>query len=151
MISTEYVIRTMPFVVRRTVKWSECDPAGVVYTGSFAEYVLSAADLHFGRYRGEEFLLILPQAGLEGARVRAERLRIDAGQLRFAVSPELRQTISIGVAQYRVGEDVEQALERADAALYRAKQAGRNRTEIELPGNEAPDRIPAAHARRKTG
>ena len=38
----------MPFVVRRRVKWSECDPAGVVYTVAFAEYVISAAELFYG-------------------------------------------------------------------------------------------------------
>ena len=38
----EYVRSHRPFVVRRTVKWSECDPAGVVYTGNFVDYVTSA-------------------------------------------------------------------------------------------------------------
>lgn len=48
MTSTEYVVSTMPFVIRRRVKWGECDPAGVVYTVSFAEYVISAAELFYG-------------------------------------------------------------------------------------------------------
>lgn len=47
--STEFVIQTVPFIVRRTVKWGECDPAGVVYTVVFGEYVISAAEL-FYRY-----------------------------------------------------------------------------------------------------
>lgn len=34
-----------PFTVRRTVRWHECDPAGVVYAGNFTEYLLSASDL----------------------------------------------------------------------------------------------------------
>lgn len=38
----EYVCSLQPFVLRRTVKWSDCDPAGVVYTGVFVEYVTSA-------------------------------------------------------------------------------------------------------------
>ena len=38
----EYVRSQRPFVLRRTVKWSECDPAGVVYTGNFVDYVTSA-------------------------------------------------------------------------------------------------------------
>ena len=38
----EYVRSDRPFVVRRTVKWSDCDPAGVVYTGVFVDYVTSA-------------------------------------------------------------------------------------------------------------
>ena len=48
MTSTEHVLRTMPFIVRRRVKWGECDPAGVVYTVTFAEYVISAAELFYG-------------------------------------------------------------------------------------------------------
>jgi acyl-CoA thioester hydrolase len=48
MTSTEYVIADTPFTIRRRVKWGECDPAGVVYTVSFAEYVMSAAELFYG-------------------------------------------------------------------------------------------------------
>lgn len=47
MISTEYVVETLPFTIRRTVKWGECDPAGVVYTVVFGEYVISAAELFY--------------------------------------------------------------------------------------------------------
>jgi acyl-CoA thioesterase FadM len=48
MTSTEHVMSELPFVVRRRVKWGECDPAGVVYTVSFSEYVISAAELFYG-------------------------------------------------------------------------------------------------------
>ena len=48
MISTEHVIGTSPLVIRRRVKWGDCDPAGVVYTVTFAEYVISAAELFYG-------------------------------------------------------------------------------------------------------
>jgi acyl-CoA thioesterase FadM len=48
MTCTERVLSTAPFVVRRRVKWGECDPAGVAYTVSFAEYVISAAELFYG-------------------------------------------------------------------------------------------------------
>ena len=43
--SREEVVSTEPFTVRRVARWSECDPAGVVYTGNFAEYMLSAVHL----------------------------------------------------------------------------------------------------------
>ncbi|MEJ8859912.1 thioesterase family protein [Variovorax robiniae] len=43
--SYESVVSRRPFVVRRRVRWSDCDPAGVVYTGKFTEYVLNAATL----------------------------------------------------------------------------------------------------------
>ncbi|WP_124079056.1 acyl-CoA thioesterase [Pigmentiphaga humi] len=48
MTSTEHVLSTTPFVVRRRVKWGDCDPAGVVYTVVFGEYVISAAELFYG-------------------------------------------------------------------------------------------------------
>ncbi|RWA56350.1 thioesterase [Cupriavidus sp. UYMSc13B] len=48
MTCTEYVVSQVPLVVRRRVKWGECDPAGVVYTVTFSEYVLSAAELFYG-------------------------------------------------------------------------------------------------------
>lgn len=52
MICTEYVISETPFVIRRRVKWGDCDPAGVVYTVTFSEYVISAAELFYGRLLG---------------------------------------------------------------------------------------------------
>lgn len=45
MRSYEYVLSESPFTVRRKVRWADCDPAGVVYTGQFSEYVLSAVAL----------------------------------------------------------------------------------------------------------
>jgi acyl-CoA thioester hydrolase len=52
MTSTEYVVSTIPFVIRRRVKWGECDPAGVVYTTWFTEYVLTATELFYGGLLG---------------------------------------------------------------------------------------------------
>lgn len=48
MIATEQVLSERPLVVRRRVKWGDCDPAGVVYTPTFSEYVISAAELFYG-------------------------------------------------------------------------------------------------------
>jgi diguanylate cyclase (GGDEF)-like protein len=85
---------------------------------------------YFGRYGGEEFLLILTHTTLEGARIGANRVRSEAEQLRFFdISPDLRISVSIGLAQHQPGEEIEQTLKRADDALYRAKEAGRNRVE----------------------
>jgi acyl-CoA thioesterase FadM len=52
MISTEYVLSEQPFVVRRQVRWGECDPAGVVYTASFSDYVVCVAELFYGSLFG---------------------------------------------------------------------------------------------------
>lgn len=43
--AAEYVLSSVPFVVRRTARWSDCDPAGIVYTGRYTEYLLDSARL----------------------------------------------------------------------------------------------------------
>jgi acyl-CoA thioester hydrolase len=48
LTSTEHVTSLAPMTIRRRVKWGECDPAGVAYTVTFAEYVISAAELFYG-------------------------------------------------------------------------------------------------------
>lgn len=45
--SYESVVSRQPFIVRRRVRWSDCDPAGVVFTGKFTEYVLNAVNLFY--------------------------------------------------------------------------------------------------------
>lgn len=91
----------------------------------------------FGRYGGEEFELVLAQTHLEGARTAAERIRGAMDNLRFPhIDPKLNVTVSIGLAQYRPKESVEETEKRADAALYRAKAAGRNRIESESANAE---------------
>ena len=96
-----------------------------------AQGQLRAIDF-MGRYGGEEFLLVLTQTEIEGARECAERVRKQTEHARFTVSwQERRITMSIGVAQYRSSESIQELLERADAALYRAKTNGRNRVEWE--------------------
>ena len=84
----------------------------------------------FGRYGGEEFVQILPHTALAGAILDAERLRnqISALDIPFARSRG-PLTVSVGVAQYRPGETIVQTFARADGALYKAKQLGRNRVE----------------------
>ncbi len=81
-----------------------------------------------GRFGGEEFLLILPDAGHAGAAVAAERVRAAAESAGFPQLPaDRRVTVTIGVAASQPGESVEDLLARADSALYRGKAAGRNR------------------------
>jgi len=85
-----------------------------------------------GRYGGDEFLLVLVQTPLAGARECAERVREHMEQTAgLQLERDARVTVSIGVAEYRPGEPLESTLRRADAALYRAKSAGRNRVDEE--------------------
>lgn len=84
----------------------------------------------FGRYGGEEFAMVLTDTPLEGAMVTAERVRARIEQLDFAgIGPDVRVTVSIGVAEHIRRTDSGATLKRADAALYRAKESGRNRCE----------------------
>jgi diguanylate cyclase (GGDEF)-like protein len=94
---------------------------------------LRATDV-FGRYGGEEFVQILRQTTLPGAIADAERLREQISELELPVAHASGGlTVSIGVAQYKPGEAIIQTFARADRALYRAKQQGRNRVESERP------------------
>ena len=83
-----------------------------------------------GRYGGEEFILLLPEADAEQALMIAERLRLAVGAtpIRAGVT-SLTQTLSIGLATCpEDGATLEALIGRADQALYAAKRAGRNRT-----------------------
>lgn len=89
---------------------------------------LRASDL-FGRYGGEEFVLLLPNTNQESALLVAERIREAFSGYRFDdISPGLTLSVSIGMTLYRQGESLESALDRADKALYQAKSNGRNHT-----------------------
>lgn len=89
--------------------------------------VLRPSDL-FGRLGGEEFAAVLPRADLPGAHEAAERLRAAVAALEVQTSGmRLRITISIGVAQSTGDDRLDDAIARADAALYAAKLSGRNR------------------------
>ena len=90
---------------------------------------LRESDL-LARYGGEEFVLLLSHLGPEGAQDAAERLRAILSDNPLRVGErELRVTASFGVASLEVGEDLDVGalLRRADAAMYRAKRAGRDR------------------------
>ncbi|UBV42006.1 GGDEF domain-containing protein [Deinococcus taeanensis] len=81
----------------------------------------------FGRWGGEEFLVILPGAGAAEAQGVAERIRLGVAQVRY--DRPLTVTVSLGVAQARAGDSLESLVKRADDALYGAKRAGRNQVQ----------------------
>jgi diguanylate cyclase len=85
------------------------------------------------RFGGEEFTVILPRTFLSGAIAVAEQIRkeVASAELREKTSGDSfgRITISVGVAQYRLGESAQDLIKRVDKTLYRAKRRGRNRVE----------------------
>jgi diguanylate cyclase (GGDEF)-like protein len=91
-------------------------------------------DSLLARYGGEEFVALAPVEDLRGARLVAERLRSAIGgvSLTEGANPALAVTVSIGVTLIEAGEALEDALRRADLALYRAKQEGRNQVQVGL-------------------
>lgn len=85
-----------------------------------------------GRLGGEEFAALLPETDIKGALTLAERIRQDVKALTFTDYPGLTVTVSIGVTQIQPDDaDGDRVLLRADKALYRAKNAGRDRVESE--------------------
>jgi len=106
-----------------------------------------------GRFGGEEFAILLPQTRETQALRIAERLRTHVAGLTIpvgedaATGPCVRLTVSVGVAALdRIGPELTDLLAAADAALYLAKQAGRNQTRLATGGIPAPlaQAIPAA-------
>lgn len=91
----------------------------------------------FARWGGEEFVALLPETSIEDAIVFADRVRkrleVEPLQCRAGSVP---LTVSAGVTDLRADEGIEPAVKRADAALYEAKAAGRNRT-VALLGDDA--------------
>jgi diguanylate cyclase (GGDEF)-like protein len=106
-LAGDAVLRRIADTLRKTVR--ECD--------------------HVGRYGGEEFLIILPNSDAVGAVEMAQRIREQISQVSFYNDGnEISMTVSVGVAQCAEDEDRTEALiSRADAALYQAKDNGRNR------------------------
>jgi diguanylate cyclase (GGDEF)-like protein len=84
-----------------------------------------------GRWGGEEFVALLPDAGFEDARQLSERVRRLVAERPVDVGPmTVPATLSIGVAVFDpLRDDAGTLVARADAALYRAKAGGRNRVE----------------------
>ena len=85
------------------------------------------------RFGGEEFVVLLPHEKVETAAHVAERLRQSIVMAAGDDLGQRRLTASFGVAQAASGDSVPGLLQRADAALYRAKSLGRDRVEIEPP------------------
>lgn len=85
---------------------------------------------HLGRWGGEEFILLLPETNLNIASQVAERIRNLVHEQMFS---GFSITASFGIAESRIGETPESLINRADQALYKAKELGRDRVEVYTP------------------
>jgi diguanylate cyclase (GGDEF)-like protein len=100
----------------------------LVAVGDTLREYLRPTDL-IARFGGDEFAILLPDLTLEQARQTAERVREQVSALSPA-SLTTAITISVGIAGLVGGEDVAALVQRADAAMYEAKERGRNRVMI---------------------
>jgi diguanylate cyclase (GGDEF)-like protein len=113
-------------------------PAGDVVLSRLASILNASVRSHdvVARYGGEEFGIILIEAGAVEAAVVANRLRERVQGHRFEVPGQMGEplavscTVSMGLADFRKGDNPVSLLQRADAALYHAKNAGRNRVSV---------------------
>ena len=87
----------------------------------------------FGRYGGEEFLLILPHTPLAAASQTVERIREKVEQHAWSDQLKAPVTVSIGLTQYNGGESVLDLFSRTDTAMYLAKRGGRNQVVVQEP------------------
>ena len=90
-----------------------------------------------GRYGGEEFAIILPFTKIEEAQMVAQRLRraventkIDISKINADAEKNINVTISLGVSEYTNNDNEKTLLQKADKALYKAKENGRNKVEL---------------------
>lgn len=89
------------------------------------------------RWGGEEFMVMMPQSGLDAAGIAAEKLRLAIARHRFGKAGEV--TASFGVTAFVQQDDSNSLLKRVDDALYLAKERGRNRVETLIAETGAVD------------
>ncbi len=95
------------------------------------------------RYGGEEFAVIFPGTKVDDAYLVAERMRKDIAKTKFRLDDKtIQMTVSGGMAECKHGMKPEQIIEKADSALYQAKNGGRNR--VIAVGVEASEKAPPA-------
>lgn len=105
----------------------------------------------FGRYGGEEFLLIFPGTSLLPALNTCERVRSQVETHPWGANMRCRVSVSIGVTQYVQGESVLEFFSRADTATYLAKEGGRNQVVVEEPVDRRAAQKPDADDEARDG
>lgn len=98
--------------------------------GELVRHSFRSMDTCF-RFGGEEFVVLMPETRIDGAVVAAERFRAGFSQVEFFPQTDtgrvVTMTVSIGIAEYRDGNSIDDLIRFADLAMYAAKNGGRNR------------------------
>ena len=123
--------------------------AGDVVIRAFAQILEGTAREHdlVARVGGEEFVVVLPETRPEVAQLYAEGVRTAFGELRLQAAKGETITASFGIAEWRPETRLDKAIDVADAALYEAKNAGRNCVRIAPVDPDAEFRQPASRTR----
>ena len=110
----------------------ECGDIAITSAANCIKNTVRGSDIVF-RYGGEEFVILLSDTNINGAKVMAERIRKNVENHTMAYGMEIiKLTASLGVSTLRVNDDCESIIKRADNAMYRAKEKGRNQIHVEL-------------------
>ena len=110
----------------------DCGDVVLSSTAHCIKEALRASDIVF-RYGGEEFVILLGDTSLDGAKVIAERIRENIENHTVAYGLELiKVTASLGLSSLRGNDNSDMLVKRADNAMYRAKENGRNQVQVEL-------------------
>ncbi|MGD7035830.1 GGDEF domain-containing protein [Methylotuvimicrobium buryatense] len=105
----------------------QCGDLALTSVAKWINESIRSSDIVF-RYGGEEFVVLLSETDLDGAELLAERIRQNIENHIFAYGLEtIRMTASLGTSTLRGDDTLDKFIDRADQAMYRAKQTGRNR------------------------
>jgi len=110
----------------------ECGDIALTSAANCIKDAVRGSDIVF-RYGGEEFVIILNDTGIEGAQVIADRIRTNIENHTISYGMEIiKLTASLGISTLRESDDCDSVIQRADNAMYCAKEKGRNQTQVEL-------------------
>jgi diguanylate cyclase (GGDEF)-like protein len=110
----------------------ECGDIALTSAANCIKDAVRGSDIIF-RYGGEEFVILLSNTDIASAKVIADRIRKNVENHAIAYDMEIiKLTASLGVSTLRKNDDCDSIIQRADNAMYRAKENGRNQTQVEL-------------------
>ncbi len=111
----------------------ECGDIALMTAANCIKEAVRDSDIVF-RYGGEEFVILLSDTNLNSAKIIAERIRQQIENHTLAYGMDiLKLTASLGISTLRGNDNKDSLIKRADTAMYRAKEKGRNQVQIELP------------------